>query len=145
MTKVLTRDIEQHSTPEGLMIPIYKDWESWFEGYVPKMAYVTTIAPQLAKGPILHHRRRGLLTCISGEATLEVLESGQIRAITLRAADGKMTLALVPAGVPVRLKNIGTTEAVILNLPDRAWHPEDPDTKKYSDWSEVQHESARQS
>jgi len=53
--------LQTFSTSEGEMVPIYKDWEEWHEGYVPKMAYLTSIAPNTAKGPILHEKRRGFM------------------------------------------------------------------------------------
>jgi len=128
--------LQTFSTSEGEMVPIYKDWEEWHEGYVPKMAYLTSIAPNTAKGPILHEKRRGFMMAFRGEVEVECLVGNKIQKYNLRNNKNEKSVLIIPAGVPNRICNLSHEEAIILNLPDRAWRPDDEDTQKFNGWED---------
>ena len=45
---------------------------------------------------------------------------------------------MIPENVPNMIVNNSQTEkALIMNLPDKAWHPNDEDTIKFSSWDDV--------
>jgi predicted O-methyltransferase YrrM/uncharacterized RmlC-like cupin family protein len=128
-------DLECHSTPEGSMFPIYRDWDNFHEGYVPEMVYASTMAPDTEKGPILHRKRREYITAISGEVQMEYYEHGNLHRVPLRNKDGVSKIVTIPPGVPKKLINVDrNSEAVIINLPSPAWRPEDQDTEKFTSW-----------
>ena len=128
--------LQTFSTSEGEMVPIYKDWEAWHEGYNPKMAYITSIAPETSKGPILHRRRRGFMMAFRGDVTVECLVENEIKEYNLRNEANEKFALIIPAGVPNRICNASQEEAIILNLPDKAWHPDDEDTEKFNGWED---------
>ncbi len=128
--------LETFGTSEGEMVPVYKDWEPWHDGYVPKMAYITSIAPHTSKGPILHSRRRGFMMAFKGSVTVECLVENKIQEYEIRNNENEKFALIIPAGVPNRICNNSEEEAVILNLPDRAWRPDDEDTEKFNGWKE---------
>ena len=124
-------------TPDGFLTPVYKDWEDWHAGYEVKMVYYTTIGPGISKGPILHERRRGFMSCISGVASVVCLVNGKLKTYKLVDGDKKFIL-LIPEGTPNMIVNESDeSEAIILNLPSKAWHPEDEDTIKFESWEAV--------
>lgn len=123
-------------TPDGVLTPIYKDWEGWHEEYSVKMVYHTSIGPGISKGPILHERRSGMMSCISGDITVECMHKDKITKYNLSEGDKKYVL-VIPAGTPNKIINNSETDAaLILNLPDKAWHPDDEDTIKFKNWDE---------
>jgi len=128
--------LQTFSTNEGEMVPVYKDWEEWHDGYVPKMAYITSIAPGISKGPILHRKRRGLMTAFRGNVIVECLVENEIREYSLRNEKNEKFVLIIPAGVPNRICNTAQEEAIILNLPDIAWRPDDEDTEKFNGWED---------
>ena len=130
--------LQQIKTNEGVLFPIYKDWEEWHGGYDPKMVYATTLNPGAVKGPILHKKRRGLITAIQGIVVLQCKIDGEIHAYFLRHKNGTAYVFEIPAGVPFTLENQDPMlPAIIINCPDRAWHPDDEDTIKYDSWDDV--------
>ena len=121
-------------TPDGTLVPVYKDWESWHSGYEVKMVYHTSIAPGVSKGPILHKKRRGMMSCIYGDVSVTCLVDGKLK--TYRLSEGeKKYILMIPKNIPnVITNNSDSKEALIMNLPDRSWHPDDEDTEKFSSW-----------
>ena len=135
--KVCEYPLEVFTTAEGSMFPIYRDWDKFHSGYVPKMVYATTMMPNTTKGPILHRKRAEFITAISGCVEMEYYEGGDIKSTFLRDDTGTSKIVMMPAGVPKRLYNRSSHDtAVIVNLPSRAWHPDDQDTEKFRDWNE---------
>lgn len=132
---IKVKSLQVFSTPEGTMIPIYHDWDDWNEGYIPQMAYVTTMQPSTSKGPILHERRTAYLTAVSGTVELEYIENGVMNSMHLK--DGIIKAVIIPPGVPIKLINHSLSEtAIVINLPRPAWKPDDQDTIKFVDWNE---------
>lgn len=133
--KMLCKEISINKTAEGVMIPIYRDWDSLIPGYKPAMVYATTIGPCMKKGPILHKKRSGYMTAIGGEAVIEYLEDGHIKNINLSVDDSHVRVVFIPPETPIRIVNNSKTEvSTVINLPNIAWHPENQDTEKFEDW-----------
>jgi dTDP-4-dehydrorhamnose 3,5-epimerase-like enzyme len=130
-------ELDVIKTPDGYLTPIYKDWEEWHNGYEVKMVYHTSVGPGISKGPILHERRRGLISCISGDVSVVCLINGNLKTYKLSSGEKKFIL-MIPENIPnMIVNNSQTEEALIMNLPDKAWHPTDEDTIKFSSWDDA--------
>jgi len=129
--------LEAISTQEGTLFPIYKDWESFHNSYTPKMVYATTIAPRTQKGPILHRDRAGYMTAIKGAIVVECLVNKELKEYALTNSDGSRNILLLPKNIPNLIKNVSDEEAILINLPDKAWHPESEDTQKFNSWEDI--------
>jgi len=128
-----------HETKEGVMYPIYNDWQ--FPNHKIGMAYITTINPLCTKGPILHFKRSGFMTGISGDMVIETRKQESSKIISCQIedifTDQSKNIIEIPAGIPVKITNRSYREiGVLVNLPDVAWKPEDEDTFKFKDWRE---------
>lgn len=135
--KLQIQKIDVKSTHEGKMFPIFRDWDSIIPGYKPHMVYATTLNPNLTKGPILHEKRTGYMTAIGCHTTIEYLDNNVIREEKLCNESGDSFIIIIPAGIPIRIKNISENNiSIIINLPDIAWHPENQDTLKFENWEE---------
>jgi len=133
-------EVEIHSTPTGFMMPVFKNWDPAHNGYEPKMAYITSMTPHTSKGPMMHRRKRGLVTAVNGVVSAKYLYAGKIEEVFLRSPDGKVQSLMVPENVPVEYVNHSDMEVFVLNLPNRAWYPEDTDTVRWSTWQECERE-----
>ena len=85
--------------------------------------------------PILHKKRRGLMTAITGHVIVKCLVDNKIVSYELFSNDIDPKALLIPAGIQNMIENISENEtATIINLPDTAWHPQDQDTYKFKEW-----------
>lgn len=135
--KLAFRDVDLNTTNEGIMVPIYRDWDSMIQNYKPAMVYATTMLPNTAKGPILHEKRSGYLTSLGGNLSIEYFEDNVLKCLSLSEDKNKARVVTVPPNVPVKFINSSNTEAVtIINLPDVAWHPDNKDTIKFQNWED---------
>lgn len=133
---IVKKLIDTKITAEGVMYPIFRDWDSIIPGYKPSMVYATSISPGCTKGPILHNKRTGYLTSIGGKTDIEYYEDGKLKRENLNNGTGEIYVAIIPPGIPIKFINNDTKESLVINLPDIAWHPENQDTEKFKDWGE---------
>ena len=137
---IILKKIQKIKTPDGCMIPIYRNWDNETnEGHEPKMVYATMIMSKTEKDIILHERRIAYMTCIQGVVELETHIENTIKTTLLsskEAVNGMIDLVIIPANIPIKLSNHGDETAIIINCPSPSWHPNDPDTIKFKNWSE---------
>ena len=126
----------------GRFIPIWRDWDSYLE-VPPKMVYMTACLPGKIKGPHLHRMRWGYLTCIKGRVVFVIKhqlmnEKGEMNhryeEIILDASNPQVIE--IPPNVPQAHVNIGEEEAIIVNICNPAWHPDNQDNyaAEYDDY-----------
>jgi uncharacterized RmlC-like cupin family protein len=129
--------LEQIPNPDGFTFPIYRNWDEWHGGHVPKMVYATTINPKTKKDIILHERRTAMITAISGVVRLQyrLLGADYFSNVWLRTPT-ESRVVLIQPGIPIELTNSGDEVAVVINAPSPAWHPDDQDTIKFKTWDE---------
>lgn len=115
-------------------MPVFKDWEH--PDYDPKMVYVTTMLPGTVKGPILHKERKYFVTAITGTVDIEVLVNGVVYTYNLHDEERpqEYSTLILEENIPVRFVSRGSSIGTIVNCPSKAWHPNNPDTIKYSSW-----------
>lgn len=124
MGRITTKD--QSGAPNGWLLPVW----NIHDGPQISQVYVTAIAPGMSKGPHLHMKRRGLFCRLTGAVLLAT-----------RDLEGNYTThditepVLVPSGTPAALYNIGTTEALVLNMPHPAWRQDDQDEWPVEGWN----------
>ncbi len=111
----------------GWLLPIFNINDKFVdEAQHPKQVYLTVISPKGVKGPHLHLKRWGLFTCIKGNAKIIIrTENGYDEYFS--GEDYNFATIQVPAGTPAALKNLGNSEAYIINMPSPAWSIDDQD------------------
>ena len=139
MKEIEVKKIQKISTPDGNMVPIFRDWD--FDtnlGHKPKMVYATSLDPGIEKDIILHERRTAYITCIQSAARVDALLTGKIHEIELdfENSNDQINLLLIPSNVPIKIYNVSKNTSILINCPNPSWHPDDPDTIKFKDWSE---------
>ncbi len=119
--------------PNGYVVSLYKDWEAIFKAE-PKQVYLNITAPGEKKGPHLHMHRWDYFTTIRGSARFVVKYGpGDYEQIDVHVRDGEgVKIVEVPPAIPCLIVNIGDDEAWVLNMPNPAWHPQNPDDNAVS-------------
>jgi len=136
------KKIQKINTPDGHMIPIYRDWDVEInEGHQPKMVYASTLLPKKEKEIILHKRRTAYLTCIHGRIILEAKIGNNFELFNLSEmadASNQIDLLIIPENIPIKIKNPGNATATLINCTSPSWHADDPDTIKFRNWKEFE-------
>lgn len=135
--KLVYKKLETFQTAEGVMIPIFRDWDSLKDNYKPCMAYMSTVKPKMSKGPILHTKKSGYLTVFGQNIEIEYFDENQIKTFIICNEIGDTHAVYIPPGEPIKFINKSeTVTAQIINLPDESWKPGLSDTIKFENWSE---------
>lgn len=127
---------DEHGQPNGWLVPIYNVNDEWLgDRQAPEQVYLTVIAPNKIKGPHLHLIRRGLFTCIRGNIRVVARVDGEYE-VYYSGEDHGFRSVEIPAGVPAALQNLGSSEALVLNMPCPAWTPDmnDEHSADFSDF-----------
>jgi dTDP-4-dehydrorhamnose 3,5-epimerase-like enzyme len=119
----------------GFLLPIFNVHEGFIPGdRQPQQVYLSVCSPGRRKGPHLHLRRWGYITCVRGNARV-VAKFGDQYLVAYTGEDHGFQTIEVPAGIPNCLENLGETDAYIINTASPAWHVDDPDDHPVSEWN----------
>ena len=129
MPRIPTKD--STGKPNGWLQPLW----NIHDGPPIAQVYALGIEPKGVKGPHLHLKRRGLFTCLAGEVLL-VIRPKPRQYCSFRL-DVWPEPVKVPAGVPAAIYNVGFEEALVLNMPEPAWRPDDQDEWPVEGWDFV--------
>ena len=95
-----------------------------------------TIAPGCKKGPHLHKKRTGYITCLQGDVTLILKTNNAYERIQ---CDSKrpVTVEVLP-GVGLLAINMASESALLINVCSPAWSPNNQDSypADFSDFDE---------
>lgn len=120
--KIITKD--SNGVENGYLVPLYNVNDGFIKkGKEPEQVYLTVILPGKIKGPHLHYIRTGCFTCIRGNARF-ILKNKEGYTTIYSGEDHDYKTVIVPTGVPAALQNLGTEDALILNMPNPAWTPD---------------------
>lgn len=120
---IVTKDVRK-GHQNGVFIPVWRDWDKKYE-HDPKMVYVTTCFPGELKGPHLHKMRWSYLTVLKGKVAFIVKVDEEYQEYVI--SDEKPQTLVIPAGTPQAHVNIGDVDAIVMNLCNPAWHPDNQD------------------
>jgi|3_EtaG_2_1085321.scaffolds.fasta_scaffold221342_1 dTDP-4-dehydrorhamnose 3,5-epimerase-like enzyme len=109
----------------GRLYSIWKHYETQRE-LPPMEVYMTTFAPLVLKGPHLHKTRWDYFTCIRGKVLIVVKDHDGKYCEFISSEDNPITVE-VPANIPSATLNLTNETAMVLNLCNPAWHPENED------------------
>jgi dTDP-4-dehydrorhamnose 3,5-epimerase len=122
---VVIKELSVYSDERGWLVEIFRNDDT---GYRPAMSYVSMTKPGVARGPHEHMDQTDLF-CFFGNFRLFLWDNRK-GSVTYRKKmvvdfDCRPHVAIVPPGVVHAYKNVGCTEAMVLNLPDRLFKGED--------------------
>jgi len=113
------RELTVHEDQRGWLAEIIRDDES---DYMPVMSYLSMTRPGLLRGPH-EHREQADFFCFVGNFRLYVWDNRNDSPTYLEKkvidTNSTPTVAIVPAGIVHAYKNIGSSDGLVINMPDR--------------------------
>jgi dTDP-4-dehydrorhamnose 3,5-epimerase len=139
---VIVRDLRKYSDSRGWLAELFRHDEVDPEFY-PVMAYTSSTKPGVTRGPHEHVDQADLF-CFIGPSNFKLRlwdnrkESQTFNNVTtLIVGEDNPKSVLVPAGVVHAYQNIGSTEGIVFNCPNRLFMGVD----KKEPIDEIRHEN----
>lgn len=121
MDGVIIKELKQFHDERGWLVETFREDEI---DYVPVMSYISMTRPGVARGPHEHLEQSDYF-CFLGNFRLYLWDNRKDSATyqqhTVFDTNGTPHIAIVPPGVVHAYRNIGETEALVINMPDRLY------------------------
>jgi dTDP-4-dehydrorhamnose 3,5-epimerase len=136
---VVIKPLGSYKDPRGHLTELFRQ-DELPEGFLPGMAYISVTHPGIARGPHEHAEQTDLFCFVDGKYELRLWENRPNHEpwqLFIEVGANNPVAVIVPNGVVHGYKNIGETDAYVLNFPD----------KLYAGWGrkepvdEIRHES----
>ncbi len=131
MDGVVVRPLARFEDPRGWLTELFRE-DELPEGFRPTMSYLSVTKPGIARGPHEHEHQTDGFAFISGKYELYLWENRPGKpdaSVVLEVGEANRVLVLVPPGVVHGYKNVGSSEAFVLNFPDKlyaGWGKKEP-------------------
>ncbi len=123
---VEVKDLRKFSDSRGWLVELFRHDELAAE-FHPSMAYMSSTAPGITRGPHEHVGQADLF-CFLGPSTFRLRlwdnrEPSETfnKVMTLEAGEENPKSILVPAGVVHAYQNVGSTQGIVINCPNRLY------------------------
>jgi len=120
---VVARSLKKYADSRGWLTELFRD-DELPEGFEPTMGYVSLTFPGVSRGPHEHVHQSDGFAFLSGtfEVTLWENREGRerLKQIILAGENNPLFL-IVPPGVVHAYRNVGHTDATVLNFPDKLY------------------------
>lgn len=139
---VSVRSLAKYSDSRGWLMELFRSDE--VEGAVmPAMSYISMTAPGVARGPHEHIKQTDYF-CFAGPSTFKVYlwdrrensPTYGVRQVALAGQEDPLVV-IVPPGVVHAYKNVGNTDGLVMNFPNRLFKgkgkSEDVDEIRYEE------------
>ncbi len=130
MPGVVARGLAFHEDERGYLVELFReDEQPWrLEAppmrTVPKMGYLSVTHPGVMRGPHEHRSQSDCFAFPSGEFEITLWDTraafGPAK-VVLYAGETRPLYLVVPPGVVHAYRNVGETDAFVLNFPDRLY------------------------
>ena len=131
MPGVFVRRLSRFADSRGWLIETHRD-DELPDGFEPAMGYLSLTHPKVARGPHEHVDQTDGFVFLSGRFMLYLWEAriglGD-SSLTMEVGEENPIFVTVPPGVVHAYKNIGDTDAFVLNFPNRlfaGWGKKEP-------------------
>lgn len=120
---VVLKTVPAFNDDRGTLMEFYRIDEA---NLVPQMGYISWTKPGIARGPHEHERQTDVFIFLDGEYDLHLWGdadgSGEMSKEVWRGlGKNKPTQVVVPPGVIHAYKNVGESDAFVLNCPDQLY------------------------
>jgi dTDP-4-dehydrorhamnose 3,5-epimerase len=142
---VIVRKLAKAADSRGWLAELYRNDELDGE-FLPTMAYISSTNPGVTRGPH-EHREQADFFCFIGPSNFKLRmwdnreDSETFRCVTtIVVGQENPSAVLVPAGVVHAYQNIGETEGIVINCPNKLYRG--PGRREEVD--EIRHENDSQ-
>lgn len=115
--------INRWEDSRGWLVELYRD-DELPEGFEPTMGYLSQTKPGIARGPHEHVDQTDGFVFVDGQYDLYLWEArpgNEPISIVLRVGSENRVFVTVPPGVIHGYKNVGNSDAIVLNFPNRLY------------------------
>ena len=120
---VIVKPLAKHADPRGWLLELFRE-DELPEGFEPAMAYISMTKPGVARGPHEHVRQTDGFAFVNGAYALYLWENrpGQPDQFQqIDAGEDNPTVVFVPPGVVHAYRNVGESDAFVINFPDKLY------------------------
>lgn len=120
---VLIKPLKRFTDARGWLMEVFRE-DELPEGFRPAMGYLSLTHPGIARGPHEHRHQTDGFAFLSGLFRLTLWENrpGRPRRREVyEVGETNPVFVAVPPGVVHAYRNIGATDAFVLNFPDRLY------------------------
>lgn len=139
---VVIRHPEKHVDARGWLVELYRS-DKAADGFEPVMSYVSMTSPGVVRGPH-EHRQQTDYFCFFGSSEFRIYlwdnrpdSATYGRNCVIDAGRDEIICFIIPPGVVHAYKNIGDSEGLVYNAPDRLYgghgKNEPPDEIRHED------------
>ncbi len=128
---VVLTPLKRFADSRGWLTELFRD-DELPEGFRPTMSYLSMTHAGVARGPHEHREQTDGFAFLSGRYRLYLWENrpGKPEAsFTAEMGEDNPMLVIIPPGVVHAYKNIGDSDAFVMNFPDRlyaGWGKQEP-------------------
>ncbi len=120
---VIARKLSRFTDPRGWLVELYRE-DELPEGFKPAMGYLSLTHTGVARGPHEHREQSDGFVFLFGKFEITLWENrAGLHAIkeVIVAGETNPLFLVVPPGVVHGYRNVGATDALVLNFPDRLY------------------------
>jgi len=120
---VMVRPLKRFADARGWLMELFRSDEA-SEGAFPEMGYISVTHPGVARGPHEHREQTDTFCFTSGEYELTIWENrpGRERIKeSFHLGEGAPAFVVIPPGVVHAYRNVGPSDAYVLNFPNRLY------------------------
>ncbi len=120
---VIVKPLPKYADPRGWLTELYRD-DELPAGFEPTMCYISVTHPGVARGPHEHRDQSDGFAFVDGLFQLYLWENrpGTSPAkMVLDVGEANPVFVVVPPGVVHAYRNAGSSDAFVLNFPDRLY------------------------
>lgn len=115
--------MSRHEDSRGWLIELFRS-DELPDGFEPAMGYLSVTHPTVARGPHEHVDQTDGFAFLSGTFRLFLWENRpgrEEKRVVIDVGEGDLVFVTVPPGVVHAYKNVGDSDAFVLNFPDRLY------------------------
>jgi len=127
---VKIKELKVNRDERGRLYEILRMDEEFFQQF--GQVYITTVNPGYAKGWHYHKHQADNFTCVSGTLRIGLYDAregsktrGESQEVIIPS--GQPVVVRIPEGIYHGFEAVGSSEAIVLNIPTRPYNPKEPD------------------
>ena len=117
------KPVAKYEDARGWLLELFRN-DELPEGFEPAMAYISMTKPGVARGPHEHVHQTDGFAFVNGKYEVYLWENRPGEPdnfVTIEAGEDAPTVVFVPPGVVHAYRNVGETEAFVINFPDKLY------------------------
>jgi len=136
---VIIKPLARFADARGWLLELFRT-DELSESLSPAMAYLSMTKPGIARGPHEHVHQTDGFAFVNGHYEVYLWENRfghPEQFVTIKAGEDNPTAIYVPPGVVHAYRNVGESDAFVINFPDKLYAGEG----KSEPVDEIRHES----